>query len=70
LPHDNISITDVPLSRVSFAGFYEPLRNWMNRTIGRDPKEQVFATSIAAGAGSGIVGGEKVPLKHIVPTYS
>ena len=39
-------------------GFYEPFRKTFNRMIGRDLVEQLAATSVAAGAASGIVGGE------------
>ncbi|KAF8683369.1 Oxaloacetate carrier [Rhizoctonia solani] len=37
-------------------GFYEPFRRSFNSAIGRQGTEQVFATSIAAGAASGLVG--------------
>ncbi|CAE6378083.1 unnamed protein product [Rhizoctonia solani] len=37
-------------------GFYEPFRRSFNSVIGRQGTEQVFATSIAAGAASGLVG--------------
>ncbi len=55
-----VSTADLPLSPLYLPGFYEPLRKVLNRAIGRDPNEQVFGTAIAAGAGSGIVGGEMV----------
>ncbi|KAJ1301384.1 hypothetical protein OPQ81_008647 [Rhizoctonia solani] len=37
-------------------GFYEPFRRSFNSMIGRQGTEQVFGTSIAAGAASGLVG--------------
>ncbi|KAG8931258.1 Mitochondrial oxaloacetate carrier protein [Tulasnella sp. 417] len=37
-------------------GFYEPLRRTINRAFGFTPGEQVAATSIAAGASSGVIG--------------
>ncbi|PAV22061.1 oxaloacetate carrier [Pyrrhoderma noxium] len=37
-------------------GFYEPFRRTFNRIIGRSTSEQIAATSVAAGAASGIVG--------------
>ncbi len=37
-------------------GFYEPIRKGLNSVVGRDPKEQMFATAITAGAMSGIIG--------------
>ncbi|KAI5120850.1 hypothetical protein M0805_007037 [Coniferiporia weirii] len=37
-------------------GFYEPFRRTINRIVGRSATEQIAATSVAAGAGSGIVG--------------
>ncbi|CUA71333.1 Mitochondrial oxaloacetate transport protein [Schizosaccharomyces pombe 972h-] [Rhizoctonia solani] len=37
-------------------GFYEPFRRSFNSIIGRQGTEQVFGTSIAAGAASGLVG--------------
>lgn len=39
-------------------GFYDPFRRSFNRMIGRSAVEQIAATSVAAGAASGIVGGE------------
>ncbi|CAE6455257.1 unnamed protein product [Rhizoctonia solani] len=37
-------------------GFYEPFRRSFNSIIGRQGTEQIFGTSIAAGAASGLVG--------------
>ncbi|THH05749.1 hypothetical protein EW145_g4574 [Phellinidium pouzarii] len=37
-------------------GFYEPFRRTCNRIVGHSPTEQIAATSVAAGAGTGIVG--------------
>ncbi|QRV97766.1 mitochondrial carrier protein [Ceratobasidium sp. AG-Ba] len=37
-------------------GFYEPFRKLFNSAIGLKPHEQMFASSIAAGAASGLVG--------------
>lgn len=42
------------------SGFYEPFRRTFNRIVGRSPTEQIAATSVAAGAGSGIVGGKAI----------
>jgi len=38
-------------------GFYEPFRRSLNQMIGLSPTDQMPLTSIAAGAGSGAVGG-------------
>lgn len=40
-------------------GFYEPFRRGFNRLVDRHATEQNAATSVAAGAASGIVGGER-----------
>ncbi|KAK4689256.1 solute carrier family 25, member 34/35, partial [Tremellales sp. Uapishka_1] len=37
-------------------GFYEPVRKIFNRAIGRPALEQVFSTSVAAGATTGVIG--------------
>ncbi|KAG8722090.1 Mitochondrial oxaloacetate carrier protein [Ceratobasidium sp. 394] len=37
-------------------GFYEPFRKIFNSAIGLKPNEQMFASSMAAGAASGLVG--------------
>lgn len=37
-------------------GFYEPFRRSFNKLLGRPTTEQIAATSVAAGAASGIVG--------------
>ncbi|KAG8876268.1 Mitochondrial oxaloacetate carrier protein [Tulasnella sp. 331] len=37
-------------------GFYEPIRKATNRMVGQLPGEQLAATSLAAGAASGVVG--------------
>lgn len=37
-------------------GFYEPFRQNINRLIGSAPSEQIAATSVIAGAASGVVG--------------
>ncbi|TDL28104.1 oxaloacetate carrier [Rickenella mellea] len=37
-------------------GFYEPLRRGFNRLVGRPSAEQIAATSLTAGAASGVIG--------------
>ncbi|KAG8969758.1 Mitochondrial oxaloacetate carrier protein [Tulasnella sp. 419] len=39
-----------------YAGFYEPIRRTVNKLAGIQPDEQVAATSILAGAASGVAG--------------
>jgi hypothetical protein len=39
-------------------GFYEPFRRSLNKLVRRLPEEQIAATSFAAGAASGAVGGK------------
>lgn len=41
----------------STTGFYEPIRKQLNRFSGYKSSDQVAWTSVAAGAGSGIIGG-------------
>lgn len=38
-------------------GFYEPFRRSFNRLVGNSAGQQVAATSVLAGAASGVVGG-------------
>ena len=38
-------------------GFYEPIRQRINRLFRFGPEEQLAATSIGAGALSGVIGG-------------
>lgn len=48
------------LSSCYFIGFYDPFRRTFNRLAGRSATEQIAATSVAAGAASGIVGGDLI----------
>ena len=46
------------LLREFLAGFYEPFRRFINKTVGYSSTDQVPWTSLIAGASSGAVGGE------------
>ncbi|QRV83670.1 mitochondrial carrier protein [Ceratobasidium sp. AG-Ba] len=50
------AVSEMILLNGSRLGFYEPFRKLFNSAIGLQPHEQMFASSIAAGAASGLVG--------------
>ena len=49
-------------------GFYDPFRVGLNRAFGYSPTDQIPATSLAAGAASGAVGGMSYGMKLLAYT--
>ena len=58
------SVSSSPIGALTlYTGFYEPLRTALNRVFGLDASVQNPFTSVAAGAGSGAIGGELPALR-------